>query len=62
MRDSLKTQCELFAHNRQEIKSCYKWENPLNHSHYNVRQYKLNRKEDRKAKKAWQDSFVFTED
>ena len=39
-----------------------KWENPLNHSHYNVRQYKVNRKEDRKAKKAWQDSFVFTED
>ena len=29
MRDSLKKQCELFAHNRQEIKSCYKWENPL---------------------------------
>lgn len=31
-------------------------------SHYNVRSYKVNRKADRKAKKAWQDSFVFAED
>ena len=49
----------------QVLSSLYesdKWENPLNHSHYNVRQYKVNRKEDRKAKKAWQDSFVFAED
>lgn len=49
----------------QVLSSLYesdKWENPFNHSHYNVREYKVNRKADRKAKKAWQDSFVLVED
>lgn len=34
-----------------------KWENEKDHSHYNVRAYKVNRKNKRKGKRAYQDFF-----